>query len=447
MWSKVCWLSTTLKIVGIAAHYLVAASVISVGPAAADPLQTPQQSEEAALRQELERIAKEDPQRAADALKTLEALDHPASSPQGRPLRNRRERGARRIVNGIQTIRHSAVAAVLRGSDASTATAWCTGTLVGCDKILTAAHCIEEDPTPTGYLAYFPTLGFFQVKNIAWLKDDYRFPYADLAILTLDKSVEGIAPISLNSAASPINGSIGSIVGYGRTGGKKQDYGIKREGSVKFGACKGDYTDQKLLCWDFDSDINVSPQDSNTCNADSGGGVFMLDRVGQQSVQRVVGVVSGGLDDSDCVKGDHSYNTDVFQWREWLATAAEGQLSAQTCGGTNIDLPSNLRSALVTLGPERPEAIFELAVPPSTGSLRVAMNGEDDGSGKNDFDLVLFEGRASAQPACAQAGGGQFAFCEVPRPASGPWRVTLRRKKGAGAAQLAVTIVPEAGQQ
>ncbi len=73
----------------------------------------------------------------------------------------------------------------------------------------------------------------------------------------------------------------------------------------------------------------------------------MLDKEGQRSVQRVVGVVSGGLD-RDCVKGDHSYNTDVFQWRDWLAKSVDGK--AETCGATNIDVPKNLKSALVLLG-------------------------------------------------------------------------------------------------
>ena len=439
---KPCLRSVGLYFVAIAAHSFITVmvgSLIVIG-AAADPLQSPQESEETALRQELERIVKDDPQKGAEARKTLEVLDQPASSSQGRQLRNRRERGARRIVNGIQTIRHSAVAAVLRGSGPTTATAWCTGTLVACDKVLTAAHCVAGDPSPKGYLAYFPTLGFFEVTNVTWLKDDYRFPYADLAMLTLAKSVDGIAPISLNTAASPINGSIGTIVGYGRTGGKKQDYGVKREGSVKFGSCQDRYADKKLLCWDFDADINVGTQDSNTCNADSGGGVFMLDKEGQRSVQRVVGVVSGGLD-SDCVKGDHSYNTDVFQWRDWLAKSVDGKRS-ETCGATNIDIPKNFKSALVMLGPEKPEVKFALQVPPGTGSLRVAMNGEDDGKGKNDFDLLLFEGSDTASAACEQSGTGQFAFCQIEQPSTGPWTISLRRKKGEGAAQLTVTIVP-----
>ena len=405
----------------------------------AEELLAGDQLENAAIRDELARIEKENPDRAAEARMTIEALDSP-STQQGRQLRNRRERGARRIVNGIHTIRHAAVAAVLRGNKPATATAWCTGTLVGCDKVLTAAHCISEDPRADGYLVYFPLLGFFEIKTITWLKDEYEFPHADLAMLTLSRSIEGIAPVSVNLVATPIKGSVGTIVGFGRTGGNRLDYGIKREGTVKFGACKPDFADKKLLCWDFDADINVTPQDANTCNADSGGGVFMLDKEGQRSVQRVVGVVSGGLD-RDCVKGDHSYNTDVFQWREWLTQAGEGRLSAEACGAQTIDTLKDIRSRLVMLGPERQQADFFVDMPASSASLRVALNGEDDGNGKNDFDLFVSD-RDSGQ-ACAQDGAGQFAFCEVSRPTSGRWSISLRRKKGAGAAQLTVTILPE----
>ena len=169
----------------------------------------------------------------------------------------------------------------------------------------------------------------------------------------------------------------------------------------------------------------------------------MMDKEGQRSIQRVVGVVSGGRD-RDCVKGDHSYNTDVFRWREWLEKAADGKLSSETCGATAIDVSKNLRSALVTLGPERQETNFALEVPPNTGSLRVAMNGEDDGKGKNDFDLLLFSGPTRTNAACEQSGSGQFAFCQIEHPQSGLWSISLRRKKGEGAAQLTVTVVPEA---
>lgn len=427
----------------LAAQALACAFIAHSRPATADALQTPEQSEEAALREELQRIIKDDPEKAAAARKMLEALDEPASSPHGRELRNRRQKSTKRIVNGLFTSSHSAVAAILKGGNPEAAKATCTGTLVSCDKVLTAAHCVANNPTPANYHVFFQNLGFFNVTAINWLSKEYAFPYADLAILTLEKPVQGIAPISVNAIASPINGSMATIVGYGRTGGAREDYGIKRDGSVKFARCTMEYANKKLLCWNFDADINTTPGVSNTCNADSGGGVFMPDKEGQRTVERVVGVVSGGRD-IDCVKGDRSYNTDVFQWREWIAKEIDTASYLSVCGGgPAVDGPENIRNKLVTISSAQPEAVYEISVPEGTASLRVAMNGEDSGKHANDFDLLLFKGAKGStdKAACTRAGTGQFAYCEIPNPASGQWTVAVRQKKGEGYAQITATLL------
>ena len=456
MWSLSCILNPPRFARTLAARSLLIAFVMAAGSAAAEPLQTPEQSEEAALRQELERIVKGDPERAADARQKLEALDKPATSRAGRALRSRRKKGAKRVVNGVATFGYSAVAAILKGSDPNGAEPHCTGTLVGCDKVLTAAHCFDKDRKHESYVVYFQNLGFVKVKDIKINDDEYDFPYADLAVLTLAKPVEGIAPISINTSASPINESIATIVGYGRTGAYRQDYGIKQEGSVKFGACLPADADKKLLCWNFDADIKTHTKGSNTCEGDSGGGLFVLDKQGRRRVQRVVGVVSGGRDEG-CVKDDYSFNTDVFLWRDWITKAAQGGLSNRRCGeGPRVDAPRNLKTMPVAVGPAEPGQTFNLEVPEGITSLRVAMNGVDktDDGELSDFDLLVFEGtapaavmvadaakRAAIKPACEQTGEGQFAFCEIPDPKSGQWTIVLRRKEGEGKAQISVTMV------
>jgi hypothetical protein len=408
--------------------------------AQAESLQAPVEIEERALQSELERVARDDPHQSQNAQKLLgEFLTW--SSKEKRELRSRREDG-RRIVNGIYTFGHPAVTAVLRGNDPATAGAWCTGTLVSCDRVLTAAHCIADDPNPKAYTVFLPTAGFFGVKQISWPEAEYNFPYADLAVLTLSGSVERVTPLPINTVASPINGSIGTIVGYGRTGGNKYDYGIKREGSVKFSGCEAPFGNKKLLCWDFDAEVRRTGAASNTCNADSGGGVFMLDKVGGRTTELAVGVVSGGRD-AECVKEDHSYNTDLFQWKKWLAEQGLGKRPPEVCG-QSLPESLDLRSGVVTLSSDRKEVNFELNVPENTESVRVAMNGEDDGTGKNDFDLYLFRASTGSKAVCSENGVGQFAFCEAAHPAPGPWIITLGRKKGAGLAQLTVTLVPKA---
>jgi len=397
--------------------------------------------EEADIRRELQRIIAEEPTNAAEAKKALDALDKPETSPEGRQARNRRERGARRIVNGIPSRSHPAVGALLKGNDPRSAGAWCTGTLVGCDKFLTAAHCIADDPSPQSYLVFFQELGFFQVREIRWEKAQYKFPYFDLAMLTLAKPVDGIAPMPINRGGEPLNRSIATIAGFGRSGGSHFDYGIKREGSVKTAACPAELAKSKVLCWNFDADVKSSASASNTCNADSGGGVFMRDNDGPRVVEKVFGVVSGGRD-KDCIKQDLSYNVDVFQYGDWIEAAGEGRLSSEKCGRPQWAAESGEPvQKSVHLDANEPDASFTVEVPDGTGALRVAMNAEDDGSGKNDFDLSVFRGdRSDLAAVCNEKGPGQFAFCKLDAPQPGSWTVLLTRKKGAGEAQVTTTL-------
>lgn len=406
------------------------------GIAAAQTFPSAKEEEEAEIRRALGAIIADDPQQAAKAQEALEALDKPASSPEGRQARNRREQGSRRIVNGLPSRSHPAVGALLKGATPRTAEAWCTGTLVGCDKFLTAAHCISEDPSPGSYLVFFQELGFVEVKAIQWEKEKYKFPYFDLAMLTLAKPVEGIAPMPINTSVKPLNNSLATIVGFGRTGGTRFDYGIKREGTVKTSACPRNLAESKVLCWRFDADVKSRTSAQNTCNADSGGGIFMRD--GPQRLETVFGIVSGGTD-SDCMKNDVAYNVDVFQYRDWIAQAGEGRLSSAMCGKPLWGSPSRAPVAkTLRLGPSAPQASVTIEAPEGVNALRVAMNAEDDGEGKNSFQFSAFSSRekGSSENICKDNGTGQFAFCAIDRPKSGPWTIALKRVRGEGEVQI-----------
>jgi len=70
--------------------------------------------------------------------------------------------------------------------------------------------------------------------------------------------------------------------------------------------------------------------------------------------------VSGGRD-KDCVKGDRSFNVDVFQFRDWIVKAGSGQLSSQACaipGGET----RNVQQAVVRLDGTKPAARFHVSV-------------------------------------------------------------------------------------
>jgi V8-like Glu-specific endopeptidase len=406
------------------------------------------QQEEADLRAELQRIVEQDPVHAAEAQKALGALDKPDTSAEGRQLRNRRERGARRIVNGLRSRSHPAVGAVVTSTGSNAPGAWCTGTLVGCDKFLTAAHCVAENPSPASYLVFFQELGFFKVKAIKRVPGKYDPPYGDLAMLTFDQPVEGIAPMAINTSVKPLNNTIATIVGFGRTGGSREDYGIKREGSVRTAACTGKYASAPAICWNFDADVKSSGSAQNTCNADSGGGVFMRDNDGPRVVEKVFGVVSGGTD-GNCLKNDLSYNVDVLQYRDWIAEAGEGRLSSAMCGRPLWnDKANEPKRQIFRLDANRPVASFTIEAPEGAAALHVAMNGEDNGFRKNEFQFSVFggQGATNSADACKGTGSGQFASCTIDNPKSGVWTIAVSRKKGEGDVQITTLFVSQERQ-
>jgi V8-like Glu-specific endopeptidase len=421
---------------------LLAASVLH-SAASAQALLSAKQQEEADLRAELQRIVREDRTHAAKAQEALDALDKPETSPEGRQTRNRRERGAKRIVNGLPSRYHPAVGALVTATGPQAPGAWCTGTLVGCDKFLTAAHCIAQNPSPAAYLVFFQELGFFKIKAIKRPPDQYNPPYADLAMLTLDKPVEGIAPMPINTSVKPLNNTIATIVGFGRTGGSRQDYGIKREGSVRTAACTGKYAATPTICWNFDADVKPEASAQNTCNADSGGGVFIRDNDGSRIVEKVFGVVSGGTD-HDCMKNDLSYNVDVVQYRDWIAAAGEGRLSSAMCGRPLWEGRSGepVRTT-IRLDSNTPEASVTIEAPEGATALRVAMNAEDANPRKNQFQFAAFSSKkpAGSENACKDNGTGQFAFCAIEKPENGTWIIAVSRKKGQGEVQITTVFV------
>lgn len=420
---------------------------VSIGFAQEDSiLHTPESFDRIETLDQLERIRAEAPALAGEVERALENLDEPVvrgAGGQSETRSTRREKAARRIVNGIGTFRHPAAGALLKGSDQGSAKPWCSGTLIGCDTFLTAAHCIASDPVPANYLVFFQNSGFHPVDDIRWPEETFKVPYGDVAVLTLSRPVEGITPVALNRVASPAHGSTGTIVGFGRTGGTNLDFGIKREGTIRTAECKGRFADKKLLCWDFAAEVKSPTRSSNTCNADSGGGLYLQDHGGW----KVAGLTGGGSR-LDCLAGDHSYDTDVFAHRAWIDgdTLASEKVSAARLCGTEpaIDPDDDIKGTIVRLGAQRESAKFSFTIPAGLGALRVAMNGEDDGKGSNDFNLYLIPGTAAAagKAVCAEEGNGQFAFCEIAKPRVDRWTILVRRVKGEGRVQVSVTLAP-----
>jgi len=339
-----------------------------------------------------------------------------------------------RIVNGLFTSLYPTTGVLLDGNNPNTASMICSGTMIGCQTFLTAAHCVEASLDPDDYLVFLQHAGFFQVTNVA-LHPDYDFPIADVAVLTLIPAVNGIAPTPINTTAVPPFGTSGTIVGFGRRGGPNFDYGLKRVGAVVTAACSNGISDTTSVCWDFENPLGNAGEDSNTCNGDSGGPLFVDFGAGMT----VAGVTSGG-NSFTCEPADNSFDANVFYYSSWIQAQGGADLNNTSCGtlsqvgsaGTQVtDFVGVLTSAAS-------QALHTIEVPPGQSQLRITMNGVDDGS---DFDIYV---RFDQPPTpslndCEAEGLNQYAFCGFASPSAGTWYVLVNRYFGSGAYQVTAT--------
>lgn len=347
------------------------------------------------------------------------------------PLRNVSER----IANGTLTTLPPSVAWLL------TSDALCTGTLIGCRTILSAAHCFcAEDetgetcePTNSGvvFFQHAPTAVIASVD----VHPEYEFGVAsDLAVVHLQQPVTGIRPAALNTAGKPAPGTEGLIVGFG-TDSEDQGAvnGLKRSGLVTTGDCPKGISDATHLCWSFEPPPGPPGEDSNTCSGDSGGPLF----VDFGSGPVLAGVTSGGT--GPCDGSDVAFDADVYHDRMWVQQRAGLDLG-QTCGDWEpAGSPgSPILVANGTLNDSSSSATYAFDIPPGTELLRVTLNGPL----VHDFDLYVGSG-SQAGPGnalCESEEGATLEFCQFAEPTVGTWRAQVARFEGSGPFQLTTTL-------
>jgi MYXO-CTERM domain-containing protein len=339
------------------------------------------------------------------------------------------------IVNGTFTSQFPSAGALLVGSDPDTAGIQCTGTLVGCDTFLTAAHCVCDtvgadcqSPTPAApFQVFLQHAGFFEVASVA-VHPSYSFPDADVAVLTLAEPVTGVTPTPLQDTA-PALGTRGTLVGFGRTGGANNVYGLKYTGGITTGACPDDIDATGKVCWTYDG-----APDSNTCNGDSGGPLFF----GEPGALRVGGITSGGTEGS-CLEGDNSYDNSVYDFRTFINERAVGGLAQAACGslpqvGQELVAVSSIEGALAAGGTRE----LAIDVPRGTTELRIGLNSADGGGANFDFTLARADGGGEA---CSSTGTGAYGFCVVDSPDAGGYVATVTAAGDAGDYQLTATAI------
>jgi hypothetical protein len=346
-----------------------------------------------------------------------------------------------RIVNGTATHAYPAVGAMLYASSGpitpNNAGIACSGTLIGCETFLVAAHCVVDDPDPSHYAVYLQHAGIVPVTAVLRhpLYMDATFPKYDAAVLKLASWVTGVTPQPINRIdPEPFIPTAGTIVGFGQTAGGAGDYGIKRVGTVLTQHCPAGLpagaTDSDALCWTFSGAM------SNTCNGDSGGPLLLDIGAGSS----VAGITSGGTSNT-CLATDHSYDANAYTHRAFILNAL-GADSTAACGNLPPigDPDTTVVSEDGALGSAHATDVYTIDVPAGTNLLRVTLNGEDTGA--FDPDLFVKHG-PSVSPStydCKDDGANAFAACTIAAPAAGTWSIAAVRASGAGTYQLTATM-------
>lgn len=356
---------------------------------------------------------------------------------------------APRISNGVVSQDFPAVGLLQLASDGSNGV--CSGTMVGCDTFLTAAHCVCETEADTaadcvagGIIAPGDMTVFLQhggqlpVRSVE-IHPDYNFGTGgDLAVLKLATPMTGILPLPINRVASPALGTPATLVGFGTTG-LDNSVGIKRWGKATVAACTDDHPGDRNVCWSFREPQGAPGSNSDTCEGDSGGPLI----VSQGGGAAVAGVTSGGSSFS-CLPPDDSFDSDVFFHRSFIIGIGGTDLDSTRCG----DLPhvgeagvsqSNESDTLGLAG----EGRYSVQVPAATRLLRIGLNADTGESRRgNDFDLYL---RREANPTseefdCGSTSETGFEFCEIVAPQPGTWNILVEAFRGQGEIQLTTTM-------
>lgn len=202
------------------------------------------------------------------------------------------------ITDGKEDTAHASVGYLAAGDSVG-----CTGTLVGRQTVLTAAHCISGS-AQTFVLdgaSYLSSLSVVHSKYDASTRDN------DIGLLRLQRGVHRVP-----SRLSPVPGAVGTpviLVGYGATSEGGTDSGTKRVANNSI----------KSL---HPSSFNVEGTGGgtgNVCHNDSGGPVFTAAPGGEAQL----GVVIGGL--PPCGTTGIAMRVDFYL--AWLRGVAKGDLA------------------------------------------------------------------------------------------------------------------------
>lgn len=366
--------------------------------------------------------------------------------------------GGAGIVNGIPTHLQPTTGALLFvGPDFRNQFLDCSGVLIGCRTVLTAAHCLCK--TAANYAECLTELEtadvadlrfFFQHSGFHHIRDIYIDPTfvkdfgGDLAVLRLSQLVEGIEPAVIHKSFPTFipSGTDGIIAGFGNSGDGRPDAGIKRVGAIEVGTCPIEdlLFEPENICWDFTAPILKPGDEANLCLADDGGPLFIDFGNGPE----VTGIHAGG--GVSCDVDSYSYSTNVRKSSDWIEQVGGLDIKRDQCStfGEVGEPWVIVQGGSGTLPRSQDEKFFAFDIPKDALRVRVTVNGDTEKGG--DYDL--FVGLDTKIPTrfdndCQSRGTGQFGVCNFEDPDFRRVNVVIRHvrpKVGKGKSRFQVTV-------
>ncbi len=201
------------------------------------------------------------------------------------------------IIGGIPAPHDPGVVALTT----SGGTTFCTGTVVSPSVIVTAAHCVHDQPAPGWvFVGTDPSVdGVFLPVADARAHPSYRAAdtTADIAVVVLARPVPfAVVPFALSPPSEVELGRVARFVGFGAISGDiSASSGVKSSQQLRIDAVADNWLAYGVV----------------GCHGDSGGPVFLR---GADGVEHLAGIISRG--DPRCIVGGLA--TRVDQYADWL---------------------------------------------------------------------------------------------------------------------------------